>query len=376
MLNLAYVNACARMLGEKPFSEPTVQKLMRLRSFAESFPALRDWRPVEFEHSRELVLEEKANPYHDWDIGYGLTGTRLNRVLFESPTVPSLHVHTYPDVYLTADQGKFAIFRQGEILGRGNSVPVDIERPHCSADFTIEAGGICGDRFSAANPAHLLDHIVRGLVFRDFGDVSEDRIFIQTGGSAYAEFVASLVLPNARRLVSRAVYFFKQLSVLSNTFGYTGHPLYYLDATFLRTVREAILGRVAAGRSRRIYLARFDSKRRVLENEQTLARALEARGYAVLVMSELPPAEQLGYLRGARAVVAPHGGSLANLIAAEEQPSVVELFNPNRGTLAFAGLSQAVAARYHPIIGTPVARDARHRWTIHISDVVASDDGG
>jgi Capsular polysaccharide biosynthesis protein len=88
--------------------------------------------------------------------------------------------------------------------------------------------------------------------------------------------------------------------------------------------REAAL---RAGRGERIYVTREKARRRRVANEAALWAELERRGFAKVVLEEMPWAEQIAVFRAARVVVAPHGAGLANLVFCEPGARVVELVN-------------------------------------------------
>lgn len=101
----------------------------------------------------------------------------------------------------------------------------------------------------------------------------------------------------------------------------------------------------------RLYLSREKARRRRVTNEPALWAELSARGFAKIILEELPWPEQIAALRAARVIVAPHGAGLANLVFCTPGTRVVELvgrdyFNPVFWRLsALAGLDyQALPA--------------------------------
>ncbi|HTW71459.1 MAG TPA: glycosyltransferase 61 family protein [Acetobacteraceae bacterium] len=74
-----------------------------------------------------------------------------------------------------------------------------------------------------------------------------------------------------------------------------------------------------------IYVARTDSTRRIMMNEDALIAMLERQGVHIVVPGVLPVRQQLAMFRRARLVIGPHGAGLSNLVACEPGTQVYEL---------------------------------------------------
>ncbi|MBP0462384.1 glycosyltransferase family 61 protein [Roseomonas sp. PWR1] len=119
---------------------------------------------------------------------------------------------------------------------------------------------------------------------------------------------------------------------------------------------------------RRIYLSRRGSAARPMANEAEVEAALAARGYATVRLEEMPLLRQVALLRGAEAVVAPHGAGLAHLLTARPGLAVFELMPVTPAWHAprfcMARLSRIVGHR-HALWLEP-AFGAEERWRVEI----------
>lgn len=79
--------------------------------------------------------------------------------------------------------------------------------------------------------------------------------------------------------------------------------------------------------TRKIFLSRGDAQRRRFRDEAILWRRLEADGFEKVEFAGMGLREQIAYLQSAKAIVAPHGAGLTNLVWANPSAKVVELFS-------------------------------------------------
>jgi capsular polysaccharide biosynthesis protein len=124
--------------------------------------------------------------------------------------------------------------------------------------------------------------------------------------------------------------------------------------------------------ARRIYLSRRGSAARPMTNEAEVEAALAAHGYVTVRLEEMPLRRQVALLRGAEAVVAPHGAGLAHLLTARPGLSVFELMPVTPAWHAprfcMARLSRIVGHR-HAMWLEP-AFGAEERWRVEISPMI------
>jgi capsular polysaccharide biosynthesis protein len=116
-------------------------------------------------------------------------------------------------------------------------------------------------------------------------------------------------------------------------------------------------------RTRRLYLSRADTNRRKLANEDTILKALEPFGFESMTMSGRSVAEQARLFAQAEAIVAPHGGALANLVFCQPGTKVVELFPPGYTPVCFWTIADAVGLDYRPLFDDSSApHDGIAQW--------------
>jgi capsular polysaccharide biosynthesis protein len=108
--------------------------------------------------------------------------------------------------------------------------------------------------------------------------------------------------------------------------------------------------------------------RRVL-NEDELLEALKPRGFRRLDLEDLPLKEQVALFQDARAVVAPHGAGLTNLLFSQPACKVVELFAGD-ATPHYRHLCQAADLSYADVVGSH-GRDKNADFLVDVAAVVA-----
>ena len=117
----------------------------------------------------------------------------------------------------------------------------------------------------------------------------------------------------------------------------------------LTRLRNAILPRLteSATAQRRIYVSRRGTTQRAFANEAELESALSAIGFDILRFEEMSFADQMATMHSASTIVAPHGGGLANLVAAREGTRVIEIMHPEHMRSTFPRLSSQLSLDHH-----------------------------
>lgn len=123
------------------------------------------------------------------------------------------------------------------------------------------------------------------------------------------------------------------------------HPA---DARFLRGQIER---RIAAGtdRNEMVFISRGGTPSRRLSNEKELEAAFARRGFRILRFEDMPFAEQMKTVRGARIIAAVHGSGLANLAAARSGTKVVEIISPEWKRSTFFRLASELGLQYNAV---------------------------
>lgn len=135
----------------------------------------------------------------------------------------------------------------------------------------------------------------------------------------------------------------------------------YVPPLPLAHVRGALLpcaaGRPGAGAGR-VFVSRAGCHYRRVTNEPAVAAALREFGFVTVRLEGLPLAEQVAVFRHARAVVAPHGAGLANLLFGAPTLRVLELFPCRTPEPHFFFLTRALGQAYHYLLAdAPGAHD-------------------
>ncbi len=95
----------------------------------------------------------------------------------------------------------------------------------------------------------------------------------------------------------------------------------------------------------RIYISRRSAPWRRLINEPEIIDELKNYGFSAVELEKMPFQEQVQLFRNARAVVAPHGSGLANLVFSSPGIPVIELF-PAANVDMYYRLSTALKLKY------------------------------
>jgi capsular polysaccharide biosynthesis protein len=95
-----------------------------------------------------------------------------------------------------------------------------------------------------------------------------------------------------------------------------------------------------------VYVARTDSPRRVMRNEEALIRVLESEGVAIVVPGTMSMADQIAVFSGAKLVIGAHGGGLSNIVFCPDDAAVYELLPNHYPNACFNRLAQAKGLDY------------------------------
>ena len=324
------------------------------------------------------LLRKRKNPLCDHPLPKLFEGTEVNRIAFAPRTQTELELYRYENVYFVGSGSTFAIFRGQEIDGRSTGLILSNADELANRAIHIDRGAFCDDKYRPGNPCHfMVDRLPRAHFFRTRAGLPEDMCMMVAATAPYTKYALERVAPKVRLLEAGTLYHFDELYLLSSSANPRGHPFYYMRPEVMRAVLPKVTrGLPDPSGKRRIYMSRFATGRRPLQNEKDVAKMLKKRGFEILEMSELTPFEQLSAVREAELVVAPHGAALASIVAATPQTKIVELMSPKKATAAYAALSLAVNAPYTPVFGKP-DRWSRKKdaWRINVKEVEAALEG-
>ncbi|MBD3760134.1 glycosyltransferase 61 family protein [Rhizorhabdus sp.] len=157
-------------------------------------------------------------------------------------------------------------------------------------------------------------------------------------------------------------------NITARDYGFLPHP-----AILRQFGAQLARHKIASSGADLIYLARLDAgDRRRMANELELCAMLERRGFRIIIPSEHSAAEQAGFLREAKLVVAPHGAALGNLLYCAESdagPCVIELQQEAYLSRIYAKLCQAKALNYSTIISARDGSADYHHSSTWLADI-------
>ncbi len=129
----------------------------------------------------------------------------------------------------------------------------------------------------------------------------------------------------------------------------SGHGLKFLREAFL-TKAMALYG--GTNYPERIYISRAKAKYRKIFNEPELMDVLSQYGFISVCLESMNFLEQVTLFARAKAIVAPHGSGLTNLIFCNPGTKVVEIFSPHYIRQYFWVIGQQLNLEYYYLIGT------------------------
>jgi capsular polysaccharide biosynthesis protein len=128
-------------------------------------------------------------------------------------------------------------------------------------------------------------------------------------------------------------------------------------------LHELFLREPPAPSSRRLYVGRGRTKRRVVLNEDEVLALLEPAGFEAVSMDGRSVTEQAEIFASAEIVVSTHGAALANLVFCRPGTAIIELMGTNTATRAFADIAWGRGLNYNLIMGTePAPPDRWWKW--------------
>jgi hypothetical protein len=221
------------------------------------------------------------------------------------------------------------------------------------ANKHVEKGIITNDRFGAENICHFLfDMLGKAAVFYSNAYANQQFVLFHPKvlGEYQDSWLKSWPYPT-EEYQNKEIVEFEELYVsrdVSTCFldGFS-HPANYASPSILNTLKAFRPHTQLEQQFDKIYVSRRDSDRRVLRNEEQLENSLTEMGFNCIKMTELTPEEQLQILSHASLIVGQHGAALTNIISCNAGTTIVELFNPERGTDAYEVLSRNLKLDYY-----------------------------
>ncbi|MDP6376718.1 MAG: glycosyltransferase family 61 protein [Pseudomonadales bacterium] len=208
-----------------------------------------------------------------------------------------------------------------------------------------------GDKFSVNAIAHFyLDWLGRMLIWRQYYR-GETHLVVDTCSKSYIAHHLTAIAANRpviRYPVTQLVHF-RKLTLLNTSVQHLHHPLHGRHPEIValyESFRDQFTQLPHSKTPEKVYLTRSNEHGRKLVGEPKLLRYLEAGGFHIEDPGLLTPAEQIHLFRGARVIIAPHGGALANLLFCHPDTRVLELFPPQGGSAAYFQVCTAFGFEY------------------------------
>jgi len=173
-----------------------------------------------------------------------------------------------------------------------------------------------------------------------------------------------------------SVCFFKKL----HSPGAYQRAIFYSVDFFEAMIKRAQAEATIPVESRRLYITRRDSKRRVLENGQELEDELTKRGFYIAELSKMSLADQITLFANTPAMVGPHGAGNTHIIFSRPGTKVFEIVPAFDGMLDgtihlrfnYARMSMMKGLNYHSFLqDTPPTKDA---WSVDLPLVLQRID--
>ena len=155
------------------------------------------------------------------------------------------------------------------------------------------------------------------------------------------------------------VSFDKLLESRSNPF-ITAENIIYVSLGYLlppdKWALDWLNGVFSAGikvtkQDRKIYISRRNAKHRRFEQEDIFYQKLKAAGFERIEMETLTLQQQIEVMRRAKAVIAPHGAGLTNLVWCRPGTKIVELFGYEYVNVCYWNICNMLQLRYAFAIG-------------------------
>ncbi|QIZ71772.1 tetratricopeptide repeat protein [Oxynema aestuarii] len=193
---------------------------------------------------------------------------------------------------------------------------------------------------------------------------SIDRFIVNSTHLPYQQESLSLLGIDSDRLVESRLYPHVQTerSIVPSLPGDPGlmtpRTCEFLRELFLRHAR--VSGTVK-NIGDRLYISREQASYRRVVNEGETIAYLSQFGFVKVSLESLSFREQVGLFSQARAIVAPHGAGLTNLVFCEPETRVIEIFSPQAISINYWAIANLRHLQYYYLIGKDLSEFYRDR---------------
>ena len=295
-----------------------------------------------------------------------LPATLARRLL--ASECPSLETISARGVSLFCSPEGFQVFSASD----GYYVRSSTSRPLSTAVMNVAHIDVDGpvvlvqDIFHGSNFAHFLfDWIIRVMAFAASRPIDpRDCVFVMGGfPKPFHQIVLNAVMADLG--LTEANFFFPEDQVVirssaetiwfSDTVSVQGHPaqMFRPETTdWIRRLARRVVPTPPVA-TRRLYISRADAGRRMVANEDRIVRLLERHGFEAVLLTPLAVEQQITLVASATHVVGAHGMGLTLMAFNPGTPVLIELFNPQQGTDAYAFMAKGLGFDYTAIMGRP-----------------------
>jgi tetratricopeptide (TPR) repeat protein/capsular polysaccharide biosynthesis protein len=165
------------------------------------------------------------------------------------------------------------------------------------------------------------------------------------------EMLKALGIPKKKIIESDRHPFIKADQLIVPSF--PGH-LDWVPQETTEFLRQTFLKKTVFKRSNypeRIYISRANAKYRQVLNETEVSQILSQYGFTTVYLEQMSVAEQANLFANAKAIVAPHGAGLTNLVFCNLETTVIELFSPNYVRTDYWMISHQLKLKHYYIVG-------------------------
>ena len=182
-----------------------------------------------------------------------------------------------------------------------------------------------------------------------------DRFIVTKYHSPYQKETLALLEIPAEKIIdsSRSPHLRAERLVVPSLPGTIGsfnqHSYQFLRKAFLDKAANFITDK--GDRPNKIYLSRKNASYRRVPNEEELVAALEKEGFVCIFPEKLSFLEQVALFASAKAIVAPHGAALANIIFCQPETQLVEFFSPDGLSANYWMSGNLANIKYYYLLG-------------------------
>lgn len=245
---------------------------------------------------------------------------------------------------------------QNPILNEDNIIKIKEYEPEEYIEKTGFLFNTLLENFGHWHVQSLFNSAFFNLAEKETGEKISDMILINTNGFENEHFryqslekfgISKLFFINPRQELRHKTIKFKKLLIPTTHALYTHNRFHPYISQYLRSKMLSGLKK-DINSPKRIFINRKDApfERRSIQNNEELEQKLSKAGFVSVSNANLSYEEQLSLFYNAEVVISPHGGSLTNLLAANPDLKIFEIFHSSIFNGWYRNLADAAGLRY------------------------------